>query len=91
MVSAESPENAFVPFRNPLLPTADDLWRFVWDALAEYGACDAWGSKEQRLVTLRWHSAGRPNGIAEFIIAHASAPAEIALAPDPDERGQVSG
>lgn len=53
-------------------PDADDLWRFVWEALAEYGACDAWGSTEQRRIMLEWHALGRPRGIAEFIISRAN-------------------
>lgn len=50
----------------------DMLWRFVWDALAEHGGCDSWGSAEQRRVTLEWHAAGRPVGIAEYILVHAN-------------------
>lgn len=82
MVSAQSPENEYTPPANPLRPRPDDLWRYVWDALAEYGACDAWGSSEQRVITLRWHAAGRPNGIAEFIIANAAGTAEMLLMPE---------
>lgn len=48
------------------------LWQYVWQALAEYGACDAWGSAEQLRVTAEWIAAGRPVGIAEWIIAHAN-------------------
>lgn len=54
------------------IASADDFWRYVWDALAEYGACDTWGSVEQERVTAAWVAAGRPVGIAEWIIAHSN-------------------
>jgi len=52
--------------------TPDDLWRYVWCALAEYSACDDWGGAECRRVTAEWIAAGRPCGIAEFIISKAN-------------------
>lgn len=54
------------------MPTTNDLWRLVWEALAKHGLCDEWGSAEETRVTGEWIARGRPVGIAEFIIAHTN-------------------
>lgn len=53
------------------------LWKYVWEALAAHGACDTWGSVEQIRITAEWVRAGKPVGVAEFIIAEANRTPEV--------------
>jgi hypothetical protein len=62
-------------FKLPRPPNEEDLFHFLWCVLSAGGACDAWGGAEQQRVYSEWVAAGRPVGIAEFILARVNEPA----------------
>lgn len=51
----------------------DNVWDYVWCAIATAGGCDAIGGAEYKRLYQLWKDAGRPAGIAEIILANANA------------------